>query len=279
MTTINDITDLHRILVDHPEWREQIRTTLLTDELLRLPQRFAEYTAMSDARFERIETNLETLTSRVDTLTIRMDELTAVVREMATEMVGMRRDISRIHDMHKIEHAAMHRFRGNYASDATRRQKYRIGRAFAQQQQVRRCRVAILSDEEREDLLFDNEDAIDQLGLPDSIWDTFIECDLLAAVLGAPTRRAKPMFYIAVEASYSAGMDDYDRAVQHAKVLRCATGLTAFPIVSGVKLANDDMAKLVTENIADAVASASDDDSVIYWYRLNEDALEPEYAC
>ena len=54
MTTINTIHDLHRILVEHPEWRDELRRILLTKELLELPQRFAEYAKSTDEKLDAL---------------------------------------------------------------------------------------------------------------------------------------------------------------------------------------------------------------------------------
>ena len=43
-TVINDITDLHRILDEQPQWAESIRSRLLSPELLAMPQRLAQLT-------------------------------------------------------------------------------------------------------------------------------------------------------------------------------------------------------------------------------------------
>ena len=59
MTTINTMQDLTRLLRENPEWRDEIRRELLTDELLQLPQRFAEYTEASERRFEAIDRRFE----------------------------------------------------------------------------------------------------------------------------------------------------------------------------------------------------------------------------
>ena len=76
MTTINTLQDLNRALLENPEWRAEIRRTLLTEELLELPQRFAEYTKATDRRLDDLTQNMTVLTQRVDALTQRMDELT-----------------------------------------------------------------------------------------------------------------------------------------------------------------------------------------------------------
>ena len=68
MTTINTLQDLTRLLRENPDWRDEIRRELLTEELLELPQRFAEYTKVTDKRLDRIEKKLDSLTGRVDSL-------------------------------------------------------------------------------------------------------------------------------------------------------------------------------------------------------------------
>ena len=51
-TTINTIEDLVRVLDEHPEWLEALRTRLLTRELIELPRRFEEFAASVDQRFD-----------------------------------------------------------------------------------------------------------------------------------------------------------------------------------------------------------------------------------
>ena len=76
MTTINTMQDLTRLLRENPEWRDEIRRELLTEELLELPQRFAEYAKVTDRRLDIIERKVDTLTDNLNTLTGRVDALT-----------------------------------------------------------------------------------------------------------------------------------------------------------------------------------------------------------
>ena len=55
MATINTIHDLIRLLRENEEWRNAVRRELLTEELLELPQRFAEYTAANDKRWDNLD--------------------------------------------------------------------------------------------------------------------------------------------------------------------------------------------------------------------------------
>ncbi len=66
--TINTMQDLTRLLRENPEWRDELRRELLTEELLELPQRFAEYTKVTDRRLGNIESKLDSLTRKVDVL-------------------------------------------------------------------------------------------------------------------------------------------------------------------------------------------------------------------
>ena len=68
MATINTMQDLTRLLRENPEWRDEVRQLLLTQELLELPQRFAEYTKVTDKRLDSIERKLDSLTRKVDVL-------------------------------------------------------------------------------------------------------------------------------------------------------------------------------------------------------------------
>ena len=59
MPTFNTVEELVRILDSNPELLEALRARLLTRELLELPQRFSEFAAASEQRFENIERTLK----------------------------------------------------------------------------------------------------------------------------------------------------------------------------------------------------------------------------
>ncbi len=71
MTTINNIADLVRILKEQPEWADTIRGILLTEELLNLPARFAEFVQLTqesnrlvNERLTQIETRMNRMEGR-----------------------------------------------------------------------------------------------------------------------------------------------------------------------------------------------------------------------
>ena len=54
MTTINDISDLMRVLQEHPEWRQALRDIILDERLARLPQQM-------DQRLDHVYTQIQQL--------------------------------------------------------------------------------------------------------------------------------------------------------------------------------------------------------------------------
>ena len=68
MTTINNIADLVRILKEQPEWADTIRGILLSEELLELPARFAEFVQLTQESHRIINERLTQIDTRVDRL-------------------------------------------------------------------------------------------------------------------------------------------------------------------------------------------------------------------
>lgn len=89
MATITTIHDISRALRENPEWREEIRSQLLTAELLALPESHAALTARVDtltARVDALTIEVRALTARVDELAIKMNELAARMNELAARV-------------------------------------------------------------------------------------------------------------------------------------------------------------------------------------------------
>ena len=68
--TINDISDVARILRERPEWLDVLRGIIVGEELLNVPQQLAELTQ-----------TVNTLTQRVDDLTQRLDDFMQATNE------------------------------------------------------------------------------------------------------------------------------------------------------------------------------------------------------
>ncbi len=107
MTTINDISDLARILQERPEWLSTIRGLVLTEEVLRLPETMASLTKTVDElarqtaeqfrivneRLGRLEVDVGGLKADVGELKSDMVEVKADVRELKSDMVEVKADV------------------------------------------------------------------------------------------------------------------------------------------------------------------------------------------
>ena len=75
MVTINTSDDLIRVVRENPEFRDAMRRELLTEELLELPRRFAEYTRESDRRWEANDRRWEANDQRWEANDRRLDRM------------------------------------------------------------------------------------------------------------------------------------------------------------------------------------------------------------
>ena len=74
-TDINNIADLLRILKEQPEWVQALRGALLSEELLSLPERLAEFVQATDRNFQLVHQRLDRLETDVAELKTDMGEL------------------------------------------------------------------------------------------------------------------------------------------------------------------------------------------------------------
>ena len=75
VTTINDISDLVRILREQPDWAEAVRGVLLSQELLKLPETFAEFAKATQARFDAVDQRFDAVDQRFDAMDLRFDAM------------------------------------------------------------------------------------------------------------------------------------------------------------------------------------------------------------
>ena len=253
MTTINSAEDLIRIARDNEEFRDALRRELLTEELLALPQTVA------------------TLTDNVNALTKGIEEYKYSTDSLLSRVVER---LDRQHELYRRQHDDLARFRGNYAIDAARAKDTVVAELFAQHRGMRRIQVRPLTKDDLDYMLSENIEAVEALRLRERSWLTFPKADIIAEV----TERRKPSlaFYVVIEASYTADTEDVLRATDHAKILRCATGLDAYAVVAGVRTVPSIEGSVFDE--AAQLTGANDEEAVL-WFQLDEDVLEPQDPC
>ncbi len=272
MTTIDTIEDLLRLVRENEEVRAALRREVLTEELLALPAQFIALRETQASMQQTQNSILETQASMLESLVALQESFVAMQEtqnSMLEELREMRRDISALHGMYRQQHEDFGRFRGSYAADAARRNRGEIALIFARLRGMRNLRVRALDSDERSDMLDEHYDAVTALNLRDRAWQTFDVPDLIAEVTAR--RSSTPGFFIVVEASYTGDMEDLLRATDHAKILRSATGLDAYPIVAGVRIGPSIRDK-VFEDVTHFIR-INDEDTAL-WYQISEAHME-----
>ena len=254
MTTINTIHDLHRILLDHPEWQSELRNILLTEELLALPKIVDQLTKNVDqltravgALRENTEARFDQMDARFDRTDARFDRTDARFDRTESRLDRMGDDIQN--------------FRGNFVSDAVRRHPADIALALSisWSLELDETTVKVLSPQEIVDLAraYGSERLAE---IPANERRSFYRTDLIMSVHAADGE----VCYIVLQGSYTCDERDADRARTGARLMRRFTGSEAWPAVAGVRLDN---------RIRPLIEGGE-----IFWYRTEEENMEPEQA-
>jgi hypothetical protein len=190
-----DFQDLVRLLREHPDWREELRALLLTQELLTLPGLVRE-----------LAEGQQRLTETVAQLTVRLDQLTALVDQLTETVAQLADEQRRLADEQQRLGVQMGEVRGWFLEDRyrTRAPAY-FGRVL---RQVRSVDVGRLAHALRERLA---EDELEEVLLADLI---------LTGRL--PTPSALQPIWIVVQVSTTVDRRDVERAQRRAALLRQA---------------------------------------------------------
>lgn len=299
--TINTDADVIRVIQEnprllieaitaYPELRAEVRRAVLTDELLAMPEQLAEVIKTQnemlktqDEMLKRLAETRESLAETRETqnemlkvqgeILRSLGEMRETQNRMLEEQANVRGDIGALHGMYRRQHEDLGRFRGNYAIDATRRNVGDIALLFSKSSAhgFRRVSMRNFGQADINDFLAENYDAIDALRLRERAWTTFLMGDIIARV--TEIMGDTPGFYLAVEASYTADIEDLRRAVEHAKMLRCAGDLPAYAVVAGVRK-NLSIEGLLYEDVEKFI-SAQDEDAAL-WFPLDLKDVQPD---
>jgi hypothetical protein len=238
--TVADFHDLIRLLEEHPDWQTELRRVLFSQDLLDLPRTVQELATaqrrteeaitrltermeqgFTEAATERHELrqDLTQLTGRVDRVTDRVEQGFADAAEdrqrirtdmaqgfadAATDRRDMRRDIGQLKGLgqeqfYRDRAAAIFGRLLVQGSDATNQVADRL-------QEARQ--TGVISDRDHQDAL-----------AADLLW-------------GGQTRDSRQPIVLVLEASWTVGHIDVERAARRAAVLRQA-GLRALPVAAG----------------------------------------------
>ncbi len=241
MATIDTIQDLLRLLDENPEWVDALRARLLTQDLLELPERFAQFVAeMTDFRTEvnrfvaemtdfRAEVNrfVEATDRRFDALEVRQARADEDIK-------AIRRDIAVL--------------KGGHARTSALRDSATMARSMG----LRRIRTLTQDD------LWDLTESADTSDIHANVLTSFRRADLVMETTDAERR----VCYIAAEISFTVHDRDISRASRNSRFLTRFTGRPAFAAVAGERVDSD---------VQDVIDSGG-----VFWHQINPRDLEVE---
>ena len=206
MTTVNTIEDLIRILDEHPEWNDALRARVLSQELLNLPQTLADFAESTERRLIALEATQAEMQATLAKFVENTDQ-----RLMALE-AGQNRLVSDVAPL-----KAAHARNGALLIVA------RIARVVG----CREYRVLDLGD------VLNMIDDADTDDIPPNELTSFENADI---IIEATPRDNGEIHYIAVEASYTGGWRNVDRATRNAGYLARFTGQPAHAVVAAQRI-------------------------------------------
>ena len=223
MTTINDISDLARIIREQPEWADTLRTLLLGRELLELPSRFAEFVELTTRNFQLVNERLERLES--DMAVVKED-----VSGLKTDVAGLKSDMTEVKGRLNTIEGRLNRIDGRVdnALGSNYELKVRDNTGAIIGQLIRRIKVLkgrASDSSEFEELLDDAQEKGVITG------EQSRQIQWIDLVLSGRRRADDAEVYLAAEISITIGDSDILRAAERAAIL---SACVARPVISAV---------------------------------------------
>ena len=217
-TTINDISDLARILEERPEWAETLRSLLLTRELLELPAQFAAF--VQEMR-EFVQVTQEQ-NRRADERQARSEAEFAEFKQEMREFVQVTQEQNR-----RIQTQVGH-LQGDRLEYRLHR---RIDPLLSRALNLRRPVVLKSANVQLNESLYDQLDAAVAAGIiTETQSEQLREADF---ILQARRKDTGVIVYLAVEVSRTIHEYDITRAAERAQTLAATTGAAGLPVVIG----------------------------------------------
>jgi hypothetical protein len=252
MTSINDISDLARILRERPEWADTIRSILLGQELLELPERFAKFVELTGENFRLVHQRLERLETDMAGVKTDLAEIKTDLADVKTDLADVKTNIAEIETrMNRMDGRMDNGFGANYAIKVERN----IRSIAGQYLNLRRIKVlrGIYSPGDLE-LEARIEQAEEDGNITPEEIDGLWRSDL---ILAARDRTTGSDTYIVIETSITVGDSDIARAKARAGTLSSILGQPATPVVIGAIVDADRTASASLEGVAVAIEPES----------------------
>ncbi len=206
--------DILRALREHPDWLEELRKLILTEELLELPRKFEE------------------LLKRVDRLEKRVEKIEQDVAVLKQDVAVLKQDVAVLKQDMAYMKGEFGRFKGRDLERTIRERYYAyFGRV------LKGARVINM-----EGLIPTLEDYEDKGEITEEQKDGVLNLDL---IVSGRSKSLQKEVILAVEVSYSLYEDDIERACDRANVLARVLQREVIPTVVACQIKED------TERLAD----------------------------
>ncbi len=215
---IETFEDILKALRERPEWLEELRRLILTEELLALPQKFEnfrkeEFQPLKE-KVDRIEQDVGVLKQDVTVLKQDVAVLKQDVAVLKQDVAVLKQDVGIL----KIDVAELK------GESFERRVRERAPAYFGRF--IRRCKV--ISSEELADIL---DDAMERGIIQEEERDDALNIDVV--VTGVLKQDREKRIVLVTEVSIKADRVDVERASERARVIERAMNLPAIAIVIG----------------------------------------------
>lgn len=254
MNTFNTVEELIQILDANPDMLEALRSRILTQELLNLPQTHSEFVVEVREFVATTNTNFQRLNT---------PELLNLPQAHAEFVAEMRSFVATMNDFVEATNRNFQRlnndfgnFRGAYAESAARKSSIGIVMELSEDRGLGLDEITFRNLTQK-DLAVMARKSGDISDLSRGELRSFYQSDLVIEANDA----SGETHYIAVEASYTCNGRDTTRALSHTRLLKRFTGRPTHPVVAGVR--------------RDIGIQPDIDDGKVFWHQIDEDQLKP----
>ena len=237
MTTVNDFTDILRIIREQPEWGEALRAALLSQEVLEMPQRLAALTVAFTEFAENTNRRLAALEGDVAELKGDVVELKGDVAELKGDVVELKGDVAVLKVGQARLEGAVSRLEGQVGNLRGNSYEQRIGDTISSIMtdrmniRVRALKRSNLADDSE---FFDLLHGAEGRGvISRQERNDLANADIVLQERGHPD--ADPL-YVVIEVSTTVANDDVIRSYERASILQRATGTRTIPVVVGANV-------------------------------------------
>ena len=242
MTSIPTAADLLRLLREDPDFRDEVRRLVLSQELLELPERFARFEAYVERQFAEIRVEIAEIRGDITRLDEGQAQMRQDIVEIRGDIVEIRRDIAKnTSDIGGLKGAdyerRVSRSFTSYASGVFRVRNNR---------RLRRNRLLMgATRDPASDFEETLSDAVESGHISDDELEELREAD--AVMVGLDQEAT---VYFVGEFSVTINNHDIERAIVRAAILSRATGCDAWPMVVGDTIPELQRSRIEAEGVA-----------------------------